>query len=207
MRPPLSKMDEVELDMLYRVRRTVLEMLKARGYLVTDDLKMELKTFKSEFGESGTRDKLTMLASKKDSQQDQIFVFWADEKKLNAKLIKKFEARMNQHRVKRSIIIVQESITPLSKQCLLAMPEIETFLEAELLVNITKHRYVPKHQVLSDENKKKLLKKYHLKETQLPRIQKDDPISKFYGLTRGQVVKIFRKSETAGRYVTYRIVL
>lgn len=47
---------------------------------------------------------------------------------------------------------------------------LESFVEAELLVNITEHTLVPKHRVLTEAEKSQLLAKYKLKEQQLPRI-------------------------------------
>jgi DNA-directed RNA polymerase I, II, and III subunit RPABC1 len=150
---------------------------------------------------------LTVFVSKRDDPTDHIFVFFIDEPKVGVKSIKSVAEKMRSDGVSRSIIIIQEKITPFAKQSLTEMQPkylIEVFKESELLVNITKHILVPEHRVLTVEEKQTLLARYKVKETQLPRIQFNDPVARYYGMSRGQVVRIVRPSETAGRYVTYR---
>lgn len=117
---------------------------------------------------------------------------------------------MNDQNCSRAVIIYRQSLTPSAAKVMSSMAPkyfLEKFSESELIVNITEHKLVPQHIVLSEEEKKSLLERYRLKETQLPRILMDDPIARYYGLRRGQVVKILRASETAGRYVTYRLAI
>jgi DNA-directed RNA polymerase I, II, and III subunit RPABC1 len=110
--------------------------------------------------------------------------------------------------ITRGVLVYQRALTPSAAKVVAEMAPryvLELFQEAELLVNITKHMLVPTHEVLGPEEKRVLLARYRLRETQLPRIQPSDPIARYYGLKRGQVVKIIRPSETAGKYVTYRL--
>lgn len=193
----------------HRVRKTCLEMLHDRSYLVAEEeLKMDLDFFTETYGTEPNKDDLTVLAPKQDDPTDQIFVFFADDPKVGVKTIKIYAERMRNEGVSRAIMVVQISLTPFAKQCLGEMApkyNVEVFVEAELLVNITKHVLVPVHQVLTKDEKKALLDRYRVKDTQLPRIQHVDPVARYYGMSRGQVVRIVRPSETAGRYVTYRL--
>jgi DNA-directed RNA polymerase subunit H len=73
--------------------------------------------------------------------------------------------------------------------------------------DILKHRLVPEHAILSKSERNKLIKKLDIHPEQLPKIKQDDPVCKVIEAKAGDILKITRKSHTAGKFVTYRLVL
>lgn len=199
-----------EVSRLWRIRKNALTMLENRGYLVADEEKNKsLADFRTEFQD--VREKMTVLTNKIDDPTDQIFVFFSSDQKIGVQQLKNYVEKMKSQKINRGILVVKGGFSAFAKQLL---PELTTrgitlehFQEPELMINITDHLLVPKHEVLTEAQKKAVLKRYKLEETQLPRIQKVDPVARYFGLDKGHVVKIIRTSETAGRYVTYRLVM
>lgn len=74
-------------------------------------------------------------------------------------------------------------------------------------IDIQKHELVPKHILLNEQEKEELLKQYGITVKQLPKILESDPVIKIIGGKIDDVVKIIRKSQTAGQSVYYRVVV
>ncbi len=74
-------------------------------------------------------------------------------------------------------------------------------------VNIMEHELVPKHEVLSPEEALKVLKELGVRPDQLPYLRASDPIAIAIGAKPGDIVRITRKSPTAGKIVVYRFVI
>ena len=209
--------DAYETQKLWRIRKTIMQMCHDRNYIVNqEELDQTLDEFKMEFGDKPSqqqpkRSDLTYLAYRYSDPTDQIIVFFPDETnaKVGVKTLQQYCDKMQAEKIYRAIIVVTAGMTPSAHQAINQVAPkyvLEVFTEQELLINITEHDLVPMHQVLTEEEKIELLKRYKIGEDQLPKIQRIDPISRYYGVQKGQVFKIIRRSETAGRYVTYRLV-
>jgi len=74
-------------------------------------------------------------------------------------------------------------------------------------IDISSHFLIPEHTILSDKEKQQLLEKLNIEFRDLPKILSKDPALKDLDVKPGDVIKITRKSETAGTTVYYRGVV
>lgn len=83
----------------------------------------------------------------------------------------------------------------------------------EISFNVLKHELVPEHYLLDEEETLEALQKMGITKDQLPKIKKDDMVIKVlesaYGkaIEVGEVIKVVRKSRTAGEFIAYRLVI
>ncbi len=73
--------------------------------------------------------------------------------------------------------------------------------------NVLEHELVPNHVLLTEEETQEVLKKYGITRGQLPKIKSSDVVVKQIGAKPGDVLRIIRKSLTAGKAVAYRLVI
>jgi len=206
-----SYVDEgsTESHRYYLSRRTLLEMLRDRGFSVpTAEIELSLQDFRSIHGQTPDIERLKISASRRSNPDDKILVIFCGPGVVKVNVIRIIGTMIgNKDSLGRLILVVQNRVT---NQALKAMDlfsfKVEVFQITELLINITKHALKPKHRVLTDAEKKKLLKKFSLEEKQLPRMLQKDAISRYYGLEKGQVVKVTYSGDITESHVTYRCV-
>lgn len=73
-------------------------------------------------------------------------------------------------------------------------------------IDISEHVLVPKHEVLPSDEAEELLRRLGVSRDRLPYILPSDPMVKRLKAKVGDIIKITRKSPTAGETVYYRVV-
>ncbi len=72
---------------------------------------------------------------------------------------------------------------------------------------VDKHILTPKHLKISEKEKTQLFEKYHVTSKEMPKILKTDAALRELEAKPGDVIKIVRKSPTAGVSFFYRVVV
>ena len=164
-----------------RAYNTCLEMMKQRNYEIIN------------------KEEDQIVALKPDGNQ--IIVFLSDSLKFNVKNIQMYISIMDEMQIFHAIIVYKETITAFTKKAIEQSLEMtfELFAVEDLQYNITKHILQPKFECLPTEESTNFKKQYG---NRFPTLRRDDPISRFYGYNKGDVIKITRPNN----YISYSIV-
>ncbi|KRH94143.1 RNA polymerase, 25-kDa subunit (common to polymerases I, II and III) [Pseudoloma neurophilia] len=196
----------------FRVRKTVLEMLRDRGYSISSYDMMDFNQF-CEFFPNCVKDtsNLRIVVHKEtENEKDKtILAYFADEEKMALKSVKTLLENTYNQGIFHLIIVLREGISPAGAKFVQDCESltITTFIEKELLLNITHHKLVPKHRIISEIEQKELLKEKMVKKSEMPKILISDPVAKYFGARKGDIFEIERDSETASKIKTWRVTI
>ena len=163
-----------------KVRNTCLEMLDQRGFAIAEDCEEYIIGEKSE--------------------SEAIALFFESSQKLDTDKVKIYISKMKELLLNACIIVCKDDITAPARKVVDELQEykIEIFKETSLRYNITKHRLVPKHTLLSKAEAQDFKKNYGIK---IFVLLKTDPIAQFYNFQRGDIVRIDRADGVVFRIV------
>lgn len=74
-------------------------------------------------------------------------------------------------------------------------------------VDIMHHQLVPEHEIMTKDEVQKLLERYKCKTEDLPKVLDTDPMVLKLKAKGGDVLRIGRRSQTAGKAYYYRLVI
>jgi DNA-directed RNA polymerase subunit H len=113
---------------------------------------------------------------------------------------------MKEKEINRAIVVTEGRYTHAVKQGA-KKKNVELLLKSFPVFNIFEHALVPMHEILGEKEKEQLLAQYKVQPYQMPQIKSTDPAVKAIGAKPGDILKIVRKSSTAGEHVAYRYVV
>jgi len=200
---------------LYKSRKTILEMLVDRGYEQVISKQMSEDKFikwASEISDNINVIKKEMEMVVEDSKGE-ILVHWQIPPKLGSQEITNLVSYMRELDITRAIVIIEGSITPHAKGTIKTLRQeatlIDVFTIRDTQFNISKHVLVPCHQICSSGEKSRLMKTYSVNRKQLPNICFNDPMVRYLGAQKGELIKITRDSDTmkGEKTISYRLVI
>ena len=110
--------------------------------------------------------------------------------------------------LERAIVITEGRFTHAAKQgAKKKKGKIELLPKSFPVFEIFDHKLVPRHEILDEKEKKEVLNRFKIQPYQMPQIKSNDPAVKAIGAKPGDMLKIIRKSATAGEHIAYRYVV
>jgi DNA-directed RNA polymerase subunit H len=149
-------------------------------------------------------DKTTYFLSRGDSNP--IFLCIVGQRTIGIAYVRELRDLVEEAGAEKGVIVTDGKYTYSAKANAPKMgielipPTIPTF-------DIFKHKLVSPAEILSEEERERIIKFYHAEPHQFPWIKASDPVSIILGARPGDILKTSGYSETAGTYESYRYVV
>ena len=166
-------------------------LIKLRGYKVTK--------------KEDTKNAISLTIKMKDGEKAIIWAVTTDGT-VGVAYVTQLKKAMDDAEVKKGIITTIGKYTHTAKSRA-KQSGIELIPKIFPSFKIFDHDFVSKHELITPEEREKILAQYKMQPYQLPRIRSSDPAVIAVGGNPGDIVKVIRNSQTAGKYVAYRYVV
>ena len=207
----------MNLNKIIKSRPIILEMIRKRGYSTDKysnysikEIEVMINTMPSKF--TVEMSPLDMVFSKDGNN---LIVKYITSVKVRAGNISSLIQEMVDEKLNTGdtlVLIVNDTITSdsLSESINNYQKKQNKFIQIfnveSLMFNITEHVLVPNHEIVDETEMNTIMQKYNIQvPAQLPLILQSDPVAKFIGAKKGDLVKITKPSETSGEYINYRL--
>jgi len=136
------------------------------------------------------------------------FIIWCTpgETTVGVTSINRLQKVMKEKNIERGIVVTDGRYTHAVKE-IARKKKIELLPKTFPVFDLFQHKLVPKHEILTPEEREQLLSQYKVQPYQLPQINAADPTVKAIGAKPGDILRIIRKSPTAGEHSAYRYVV
>lgn len=208
------------------IKRNQIQMMKDRGYDVTSEegiLSTTEEIFTNHYNNVSIqyslpfRSLMTSVYQKPNSSETTV-VYYAiplgRTDQLNQETIAKFIEFVRAGKHSTAILITKVPLMSKPKTSIKSIDEfkIQVFMDIELMFNVTKHKIVPRHEILPLEQEAPKMKELSvIKKSQFPYISVNDPVIKYYGWEIDRIVVIERNTifldTIARRKLFYRVII
>ena len=209
---------------IFTSRKTILEMLEDRGYNCDSYKNYTIEEINIMFDQSTLRKSdvsvapgpLDIKLTRDDGRT--IYVKYRFTKFRPTKPVEKFVHSIFENEIKKTdtlIFIITDKMKMskaiedfINKRYYQYGYFLQIFSINTLQFNISHHNLVPHHRIISNEEKIEVLKRYNASSTNnFPKILREDPAAKYYGMRPNDVCEIKTDSIISGVYTKYRLCI
>lgn len=219
------------MQRLFDIKKTQLEMVKDRGYLISpeeasildmnlDQFMMYVNSLSSQLKRS-VRSSLSRSYDAKDSQGKVIatmLVYYGgktspQQKQVSADIVREFIQLVQKYSVTEAVLIVDAPISSKGNEELsaLKLTRWQVFFDHELTYNPTRHVDTPLHELIPPKEAQAKLRELKADISKLLIIKVTDPVVRYYGWQTGNLIRVHRNDRSisilAPKSINYRVIV